>query len=298
VFHDHTRQDVLVNSSIDRVLKRIPGVERDNLEALTWSVNEVCDNVLNHSQSDIGGIYQLSFRPLSKEVEFIVADAGIGIPESLRSVGNKNWTDRFALEQSVRQGVTRDPDFGQGNGLFGTFQIAALSGGVFHINSGLAHLVVTRDGRVEVRDDARSFLGTMVVCSVSFLEPKLLERALSFKGNDFKPVDYIELGYEVDDSTMAFVLRREAESMGTRRSGLETRRKVENLLQMLHGSRLVVDLDQVGVMSSSFADELFAKLALRMGIDQYRQRVGLKNLSEINRQLIQRALSQRLGLPE
>jgi anti-sigma regulatory factor (Ser/Thr protein kinase) len=115
-------------------LKTLSFVTRDDLRALEWSVNEICDNVLNHSLSEIGGLFQFNLRRFSREVEFIVADAGIGIPNSLRSIANKGWSDEFALEQSIKQGVTRDPKFGQGNGLFGTYQIAALSGGTFHIS--------------------------------------------------------------------------------------------------------------------------------------------------------------------
>jgi anti-sigma regulatory factor (Ser/Thr protein kinase) len=296
IFNDHFLQDSTVNSSIDRVMKTIPHLNRENLGALEWSINEICDNVLNHSNSEIGGVFQLNFRPLSREVEFVVSDAGIGIPASLRSIRNKEWSDEFALEQSIRQGVTRDPSYGQGNGLFGTFQIAALSGGNFQLNSGFAHLVATRNGKVEVRADARAFLGTTVVCAVNFSQPHLLERALSFKGTPL--VDLVEMQYERGDAAIEFVLRSETESLGTRRAGFDTRRKVENLLAMVGSASLIFNMQDVSVMSSSFADELFAKLARSIGVDAYRAKISFRNLSEINRQLIRRALSQRLGLEE
>jgi len=206
-FSDQSEQDRITNSILDMLLRALSFVTRDDLRALEWSVNEICDNVLNHAQSDIGGVFQFSFRRFSREVEFIVADGGIGIPKSLRSLRNKDWSDEFALEQSIKQGVTRDPQFGQGNGLFGTYQIAALSGGTFHINSGSAYLVVTRRGEVQVRRDPEPFLGTMVVCAINFTRPELLERALSFKGGSYRMVDWIETKYEQDENVIKMVIR-------------------------------------------------------------------------------------------
>src|SRR5208283_3235699 len=228
-FNDQSQQDRTTNSILDTLMKALSFVTRDDLRALEWSINEICDNVLNHAQSDIGGLFQFSFRRFSREVEFIVADAGIGIPDSLRSLRNKDWSDEFALEQSIRKGVTRDPDFGQGNGLFGTYQISALSGGTFHINSGYAHLVVTRRGEVQVRHDPEKFVGTMVVCAIKFTRPELLERALSFKGENYRMADWIETKYEQDDNVIKMTIRDEAESLGSRRSGFGVRTKIKNM---------------------------------------------------------------------
>jgi len=277
-------------------MKALSFVTRDDLRALEWSINEICDNVLNHAQSDIGGLFQFSFRRFSREVEFIVADAGIGIPDSLRSLRNKDWSDEFALEQSIRKGVTRDPDFGQGNGLFGTYQISALSGGTFHINSGYAHLVVTRRGEVQVRHDPEKFVGTMVVCAIKFTRPELLERALSFKGENYRMADWIETKYEQDDNVIKMTIRDEAESLGSRRSGFGVRTKIKNMRKFSEQEqiRIVCDMSGVGVMSSSFADELFGKLAAEMGIDEYKRQISVINATRINIMLIDRAIKQRL----
>jgi anti-sigma regulatory factor (Ser/Thr protein kinase) len=293
-FVDQSQQDQIVNLTVDILLRTLSFLTRDDLRALEWSVNEICDNVLNHAESEIGRLFQFNMRRFSREVEFIVADAGMGIPNSLRSSGNREWSDEFALEQSIKQGVTRDPKFGQGNGLFGTYQIAALSGGTFHINAGAAHLVVTRKGEVQVRRDPEEFHGTMVLCAINFTKPELLERALSFKGNNYRMVDLIEMRYEQDDDTLKIWIRDEAESCGSRRSGFAVRTKIKNLLKFGPQTRLVCDMDGVGIMSSSFADEVFGKLAGEFGWEAYKQRIAVINATRINAMLIGRAIDQRL----
>lgn len=68
------------------MLGAIPELERTDFAAFEWAVNELTDNVLVHSESTVGGLVQVStFVKFSKRVQFVVADAGIGIPTSLRS---------------------------------------------------------------------------------------------------------------------------------------------------------------------------------------------------------------------
>jgi hypothetical protein len=61
---------------------------------------------------------------------------------------------------------------------------------------------------------------------------------------------------------------------------------------------VVLDFKGVGVVSSSFADEVLAKLADGMGALEFRRRVFVDNASVTNRGLIERAISLRLGEPD
>jgi hypothetical protein len=77
-------QTAAVDKIMSMILKAVP-LQRKQLAALEWSVSEISDNVLNHSQSAMGGVIQAS-RITSggrQMVEFVVADAGIGIKRSL-----------------------------------------------------------------------------------------------------------------------------------------------------------------------------------------------------------------------
>ena len=53
-------------------------------------------------------------------------------------------------------------------------------------------------------------------------------------------------------------------------------------------------MDGVGIMSSSFSDELFGKLAGEFGWEAYKQRIAVINATRINAMLIGRAIHQRL----
>ena len=135
----------------------------------------------------------------------------------------------------------------------------------------------------------------MVLCAINFTKPELLERALSFKGDDYRMVDLIEMRYEQDDDTLKISIRDEAELCGSRRSGYEVRTKIKNLLKFGPQTTIMCDMDGVGIMSSSFADELFGKLADEIGWEAYKQRIGVINATRINAMLIGRAIDQRLG---
>ena len=73
----------------------------------------------------------------------------------------------------------------------------------------------------------------------------------------------------------------------------EIRTRLDNYLKA--GAQYVVlDFKGVGVVSSSFADEVLAKLAAAMGELEFRRRVFVDNASLTNRGLIERAIALRL----
>ena len=84
-FADSEAQKLAVDRIIDGILGATPDLDRRGLAALEWSVNEITDNVLLHSQSPIGGLVQMSmFERMSRRIEYIVVDSGVGIPRTLR----------------------------------------------------------------------------------------------------------------------------------------------------------------------------------------------------------------------
>ena len=118
---------------LERVLELILGAldtSRDMLKAVEWSLGEIMDNVPMHAESPVGGFVQATAYTASNSVEFVVADAGIGIAASM---GHDD--DRAALRDAITEGVTRDKERNAGNGLFGSYQVAVLSGGEFEIRS-------------------------------------------------------------------------------------------------------------------------------------------------------------------
>lgn len=302
-YRDETEQYAFVRDVVDRILRVTSHLDRSHLRALEWSLNEVSDNVLLHANSDLGGIGQLSIRPNSREVEFVIADAGIGIPKSLRSSsieGADKWDDYEALQQATREGVTRG--VGQGNGLFGSLRVSTLSGGAFSINSGFAMLYGSRDGSVHGRVVEQDFPGTSVTCAISYAQPLVLEEALKFEGRAVRaPMDMIEDDYEgFDDDVVPFEVAKETVSVGNRRLGYELRKKIENISRLGEISLILIDLKGLPVMASSFADEAIAKLVVHYGPTLFKRRFRLVNADMINQQIIERSVKQRLeseGLP-
>ncbi len=126
------------DESQGEILDRVMGLilsrlqtDRDTLKAVEWSLGEIMDNVSNHSESPVGGFVQATAYLNQNSVEFVVADAGIGIAASM------GIDDHMAaLRDVINEGVTRDKTRNAGNGLFGSYQVSTLSNGEFEIRSG------------------------------------------------------------------------------------------------------------------------------------------------------------------
>ena len=295
-FRGPDQQQTAVNRIVDAILGAIPGMDRADFAAFEWSINELTDNVLTHSESRIGGLVQVStFQKNKKRVEFVVADAGIGIPESLRRSYPDFTSDTEALDKAIREGVTRDKSVGQGNGLFGSWQICSHCHGQFHVESGHARLVDTPKGGLHVFNEKIPYSGTLIVATIDFSNPKLLQEALRFGGRSYSPVDYIETHFETDHTEdMIFRIRDEAASLGSRPAGTPVRQKLLNLSAMSGGRKVYVDFDEISLVSSSFADEVVGKTFAEIGALEFMQRFELRNMSPMVKQIVERAIHQRM----
>lgn len=289
-------QQSAVNRIVNVMLGAIPELERSDLAAFEWAVNEITDNVLVHSNSPIGGLVQVStFVKGSKRVQFVVADAGVGIPKSLRSGRPEILSDTEALDRAIREGVTRDPHVGQGNGLFGSYEICSKSGGDFLIDSGHARLKFNKQNGLSIDNQTIPYSGTLVVATIDFSDPSLLANALKFKGKVHTPVDFVEINYEQNATgDILFVLKDESGSFGSRVSGKPIRNKISNLLKMSGQGVVEVDFTGVPLLSSSFADEAFGKLFLMIGPVGFMQRIRLVNMMDTTEAIVNKAIAQRM----
>ncbi|MFQ5953891.1 MAG: STAS-like domain-containing protein [Kiloniellales bacterium] len=295
-FKGPDQQQTAVNRIVGAILGAIPGMDRADFAAFEWAINELTDNVLTHSESQIGGLVQVStFQKNKKRVEFVVADAGIGVPESLRKSYPDFSSDTEALDKAIREGVTRDKSLGQGNGLFGSWQICSHSGGRFHVESGHARLVDTPMGGLHVYNERIPYSGTVIVATIDFSNPKLLQEALRLGGVTHLPVDYIETHFEADlTEDLIFRVTDESVSLGSRPAGMPVRQKLLNLSAMAAGRKIYVDFDDIALVSSSFADEVLGKLFAEFGPLEFMQRFELRNMSPMVKQIVDRAMQQRL----
>lgn len=290
-------QQDAVNRIVDVILSAVPHMEREDFAAFEWSVNELTDNVLVHSQSPIGGLIQVStFERTRNQVQFVVADAGVGIPSTLKEGHPDVRSDTSALDMAIREGVTRDKKLGQGNGLFGSYQICSRSNGYFSVYSGHAHLEYKSRKGLSIVNESIPYDGTCIVATIDFSEPNLLGEALRFKGNKYSPVDYVETRYEAnDDEKIIFKLKEHSASFGSRVSGKPIRTKLSNILRMTQDRKVCIDFEGIPLISSSFADEAFAKLFLEAGAVEFMQKFEFINAMETIKHLINKAINQRVS---
>ena len=266
-------------------------VERPSLSAVEWSLGELLDNVITHSESKVGGFVQATALLNSNEIEFVVADAGIGIPKSM---GIHDHC--LALRRAIDEGVTRDQNIGAGNGLYGSYRVAFFSEGRFSINSGQCLLFVSQNSNgVQIEKQTTPYTGTAVVCRIGLGDRTILERALRFKDRPHTPAfDFTERRFGSGEE-MLVPMKKEAERyFGFRHGGTQFRQVIENLLR--GSERVVLDFDGVGVFSSSFADEVFGRLFVDMGPRNFMKRIDFRNVDPTVEGLIDRAIVQRTKL--
>ena len=122
-----------------------------------------------------------------------------------------------------------------------------------------------------------------------------MEQALIFGGKKEERPDFIELNYEdINDDRVNFVLSVESNGFGSRAAGLPVRNKIYNLLKYHNITfTIIIDFNNVPLLSSSFADEVFGKLFQEVGEKEYRERVILRNCDKMNKMLIDRSIHQR-----
>lgn len=287
-FLDQDEREVAVDRVIKSALRKTD-LSRANIAALEWAVNEITDNVLTHSQSHVGGFLICQKLSHHNILEFTVADAGIGVS---RSLGIPDECE--AVERAIQEGVTRNKSTNQGNGLYGTYQLALASSGIFVLNSAHANLYVTKTGEMHIRDESIPYKGTYVVCQIDCTNPQLIEQALTIGGQIHSPpYDYIERKHEQAGGVLKVKAQELCHTFGSRQSGIEARRYISNLLRSDEGVRLEVDFADVFVISSSFADEVFGKLFVEMGPLRYMRRMSLLNVSPTIEGLIDRAITLR-----
>jgi hypothetical protein len=292
-FIDPSQQYQIIDEIMSAIMGVMPLASRGDLAALEWSLNEIMDNVFTHAESELGGLIQFTHYASSNKIEYVIADAGKGIPNTLKSSNPKLKTDAETLEYAIREGVTRDKSLWQGNGLFGSFEICSHSGGVFGIQSGYGKLFFSKS-EVHSRSESIPYDGTLINATIDLSIPHLLEQALKFGGQIYHPTDYIELHYEaLDEEKINVILKTESASFGTRPAGTPVRNRLLHLVKGSGNRKIYVDFTGITLLSSSFADEVFGKLFVEIGAISFMRTITLINVSPIVSKIIDRAIMQR-----
>lgn len=280
------------------VVLRSMSIPRDIIRGLEWSIYEICDNVINHSESPVGGFIEAVTYTKEKKVTFTVADAGKGILNSLREGLPDLQTHTQAIGEAIKVGVTRNKDVGQGNGLAGSLRITTKSGGSIDITSGAGrfYCTPTHNKSVEEATKGHYYNGTSVSGQIVMNENFSIGDALEFGGINYTPIDIIEMQYEMEDQdAMLLSMKRETSGVGTRKSGKQLRLQTINLINAQPGFPIFIDWDGIPVISSSFADEFIAKLYFEIGHDNFQKVIRFQNTEPLTMQLIEKAIAQRIA---
>lgn len=287
-FRNHEEQIESTDQIINNIL-RTTTLDREHIKALEWAINEITDNVLTHSKSKVGGFLITYPLPGLNIIELVVSDRGIGISQSL---GESD--DLKALSMAIQEGVTSNKSTNQGNGLYGTYRLACASSGIFVLRSRRGNLYVTKKGETHQKRENILHRGTLVTCQINHSQPDLIERAFNFNGRSHVPeYDYIEKKHESSDEYLTINAYDICKTFGSRKSGLEARNYIKNLLRASNGQKIHIDFSGAAVISSSFADEVFGKLFTELGPMQFNRMIEIKGTTSTVEALINRAISIR-----
>ena len=259
------------------------------LTAFEWAFYEISDNVLEHSNSKEPAWLQMTSYPDKQRVEFVVVDTGIGIRESLSESIPDLESDLHAVERAVEKEITRNREYGQGNGLSGTLKIASNAKGWMNLHSGRGQLRWMENYLSQ--KTVSNHPGTLVTVTLPTHNPIDVSEALW--GHD--PVPAFESQYVTGEGVL-FVVRNEASNFGNRFTGEKLRLKLRNIAEINSQKGVIIDFEGVDVMSASFADEFIAKLVRELGATSFFGRYQLRGLSRFAARTIDQVIAQRLAV--
>ena len=279
-----------LNSALD-VLSETQALSDGALTAFEWSFDEISDNVLLHADSleTEPAWLQMTSYPENQLVEFVVVDTGRGIRASLSEAYPNLESDQQAVEQAVEQGITRNREIGQGNGLSGTLRIATGAQGWMNLHSGSGQLRQMETTLYQSTTAVHP--GTLVTLTLPTHKPIDVSEALW----GHVPVPAYESRYVTGDG-IQFTVQEEAPNFGNRSTGEQLRLKLQNLAQLHPDEAVIVDFTDADVLSASFADEFIAKLVKELGVVQFFGRFRFKGLSRFAATTIDQVVAQRLSV--
>ena len=296
VWEFKTEEDVfnLSNAFIDELIKT-DKFEQGVLHSLEWSLYEIMDNVINHSATDSGFVMG-QIHPKSKHIALCVFDTGQGIYNSLQTYQPKPKTPLDALTLCIKSGVTRGE--GQGNGLFGLYEVVRQNEGLFTISSAGSALSF-RDGNIQTSKDWPTLSDkngcTSVDFQLDYSKPISLDKAIQATGKTYPPqVNYRVENLHNDEGEVIFMLKDKSEGFGTRKAGRKMRNEIINIHQETK-QPLIIDFEGIALVASSFADEFIGKLVLEFGFFGFNNVIRLRNMSELTQSIVQKSVSQRMA---
>lgn len=279
----------IINAFVQE-LSEVIVCEKGVLDGFEWSINEVLDNILQHSGKTFGYVMgQVHKR--SKYFAFCAYDSGKGIYQSLKDSSHKPDSALTALKLAVNEGVTRDKKIGQGNGLWGLHQIVKENTGKLNIvsNSASYNLTSNKVSSLENLPELFSDNGCIVDFQLDYKKEISVSKALG----GYEPVNLKIENLEDDLGNIYYELKTKSSGVGTRKSGEKIRNELINIYKQSNKA-ITLDFNELNIISSSFADELIGKLVSEFGFFTFNNVFKLKNMNTNVQSIVQRSVAQRM----
>lgn len=294
-FSNHKSIFWLVNSFLEE-LRRSDVFENDVLNSIEWCINEIMDNVLNHSNQNTGFV-MVQIHKSNKHVAFTVFDYGQGLFNSLKETIHAPRHPLDAITLSVKEGITRDKKVFQGNGMFGMHQIIKNNEGSLSITSNSASYFLKRDKVMTFKDlptISRKQGCTTVDFQLDYEKKASIAEALKFNNMNHEFHNFLLENLENDKGEILFKIKDKAMGYGTRPSGLRVKNEILNIYKETK-KIIIIDFEEIAVISSSFADELIGKLVVEFGFFGFNNIIKLRNMNITVQDIVQRSVSQRMA---
>ena len=269
------------------------------VSGLEWCLNEVMDNVLNHSKANKGFV-MAQYHPTNKQFNVCVFDNGVGIYDSFAGSNVHPKTKLDAITLAIKEKVTRDTSVGQGNGLWGLHRIIEhCEGSLKIISDGAFYQMVFDDNgvpNVSAFDKGNRFIfekgvGTTMVDFQMHVD-KAIDVGKVLNISSF--VDLWEEEFENENGDYVVDVEKTSQGTGTRPAAEDLRNIVLNLA-VHEKKKVILDFGGVGTISSSYADELIGKLIAKYGVVFFNNKFNIINMSKQNVDILERSVQQRLA---
>jgi hypothetical protein len=285
----------LVNAFLDE-LNKSDKFEKGVLEGLEWCLNEVMDNVIQHSETDCGFVMGQVHKS-SKHVAFTIFDYGRGIFNSLKNSPHHPRNAVDALTLCLQEGVTRDKKVGQGNGMYGLRRIIENNKGRLVLTSNSASYFLSGN-RADTFDRIPTISKDKGCAIIDFQldydNSVSLSDALKFNGKSYDLINLKIEQMENETGEIVFNLFEKSSGFGTRQAGERIRNQILNIYQQSN-QVIVIDFKGIELISSSFADELIGKLVIEFGFFGFNNIIKLKSMNTLIQSIVQRSVSQRMA---
>ena len=136
--------------------------------------------------------------------------------------------------------------------------------------------------------------GTIVDFQLNYASGISLEDALKFRGVAYNITDFFVENLEDNNGVINYKILDHAEGTGTRESAIRVKNEIFNILHEAQNI-IILDFTGVGTISSSFADELIAKMIIEMGIFQFNSLIRLKGMDKTLQEILQKSVLQRIA---